>query len=245
MGKAFAEAMRQRGFLASPNVWASHDTIPDTLLWADRPVAEIDERVAARRTQILLSSWPFVAQDTTVPPVSPQDTLGQIAEGVVDGKSGWGNAHYEAVTFYTERHDWPDLEREYRTLINLVPLEVTPYLKLGRLYIQQRQFKEARTLFQTSLTVEPTAIAYRNLGDIALRDSSVDEAIGLYLKTRAFRQSPEEEVQNGFVLAVAYLRENMLDPAESQLLHVLSIDPKHKPSLDLLKVIRLAKKEHQ
>jgi lysophospholipase L1-like esterase len=244
MGKAYAEAMRQRGFLASPDVWASHDTIPDSLLWADRPVAEIDERIAARRTQILLSSWPFVAQDTTVPPVSPQDTLGRIAEGVVDGTSGWGNAHYEAISFYTERHDWPDLEREYRTLINLVPLEVTPYLKLGRLYMQQRQFKEAGTLFQISITVEPTAIAYRNLGDIALRDSSVDEAISLYLKTRAFRQSPEEEVQNGFVLAVAYLRANMVDPAESQLLHVLSIDPKHKPSLELLKVIRLAKKKH-
>jgi Flp pilus assembly protein TadD len=244
MAKAYAEAVRQRGLLASPDVWASHDTLPDSLLWADRPVAEIDERIAARRTEILLSSWPFVAQDTAVPPVAPQDTLGQIAEGVVHQTSGWGNAHYEAISYYVGRKDWPELEREYRTLINLVPLEVTPYLKLGRLYVQQQQFKEARSVFQSSLAVEPTAIAYRNLGDIALRDSSVDEAISLYQKTRAFRQSPEEEVQNGFVLAVAYLRRNMLDPAESQLQHVLSIDPRHKASLDLLKVIRLAKKEN-
>jgi Tfp pilus assembly protein PilF len=245
MGKAYAEAMRQRGLLASPDVWASHDTVPDSLLWADRPVAEIDERIAARRTEILLSSWPFVAQDTAVPPVARQDTLGQIAEGVVHQTSGWGNAHYEAISFCVERQDWPELEREYRTLINLVPLELTPYVKLGRLYMQQQQFKEARAVFQSSLAVEPTAIAYRNLGDIALRDSSVDEAISFYQKTRAFRQSPEEEVQNGFVLAVAYLRRNMLDPAESQLQYVLSIDPKHKASLDLLKVVRLAKKKQR
>lgn len=244
MGKAYAEAMRRRGVLATPDVWASQDTISDSLLWAYRPVAEIDERIAARRTEILLSSWPFVGHDTTVSSVSPQDTLGQIAEGVVHQNSGWGDAHEGAIRFYAGRHDWQNLEREYRTLVNLVPLEVLPYLRLGRLYVQQRRFSEARTVFQVSLQVEPTATAYRNLGDIALRDSSTDEAITLYERTRAFRQSREEEVQNGFVLAVAYLRRSMLGPAESQLLHVLSIDPTHKASQELLKVIRMAKQKH-
>ena len=105
MAAEYAAVMRQRGHLASPEEWARNDTIPETTLWRERQVTEVDERIAARRTAILTAGWPFVPQQGVVSPVDSADTLGRIVERFVEGKWGWVEAHQAAVSFYAARNE--------------------------------------------------------------------------------------------------------------------------------------------
>ena len=41
--------MRARGLLATPAEWAARDTIPDNLLWSERPLTDLDSLCAAQR----------------------------------------------------------------------------------------------------------------------------------------------------------------------------------------------------
>jgi hypothetical protein len=133
MAGEYAAVMRRRGLLASPEEWARNDTIPDSAYWRERPVTEIDERIAARRTEILTAGWPFVPQQGIVPPVDSADTLGQIVEHFVEGKWGWVETHKAAALFYAGRKERENLAREQATLRGQIPQFILPTPGPGRL----------------------------------------------------------------------------------------------------------------
>jgi lysophospholipase L1-like esterase len=129
MAREYAAVMHRRGLLASPEEWARNDTIPETTLWKERQVTEVDERIAARRTAILTAGWPFVSQQGAVPPLDSADTLGRIVEHFVEGKWGWVEAHQAAVSFYAARNERDHIAREYATLRSQVPQFLWPNLE--------------------------------------------------------------------------------------------------------------------
>jgi hypothetical protein len=133
MAAEYAAVMRRRGLLAPPEEWARNDTIPETTLWKERQITEVDERIAARRTEILTAGWPFVSQQGVVSPVDSADTLGRIAERFVEGKWGWVEAHQAAVSFYAARNEQGNLAREYATLRSQIPQFLLPNLEPARL----------------------------------------------------------------------------------------------------------------
>ena len=136
-----------------------------------------------------------------------------------------------------------ELEREYRAIINQLPLvDVQPYLKLAHLFLGESRTGELRTVLEQSLQVEPTILAYRALGDIALRSKNPRQAAVYYEKTFSFPQAPEEQAENGTLLAVAFFRMNDLDKAEAQARRVLSLKPDHRPAVDLLSEIAAARR---
>ena len=137
MGGEYAAVMRHRGILASPEEWARNDTIPDSILWKERPVTEVDERIAARRTAILTAGWPFVSHEGVVPPVESADTLGQIVERFVEGKWGWVEAHQAAASFYAGRREHENLAREYAVLRAQIPQLLWPLLEPTRILSEQ------------------------------------------------------------------------------------------------------------
>jgi len=49
-----------------------------------------------------------------------------------------------------------------------------------------------------------------------------------------FPQSRAEQVENGYLLALAYQQAGMTDRASAQLLKILKLKPDYKPAVDLL-----------
>ncbi len=90
------------------------------------------------------------------------------------------------------------MEREYRAIINQLPfVDVQPYLKLAHLLLVQSRTDELRDVLEQSLQVEPTILAYRALGDIALRSKNPRQAAVYYERTFSFSQTPAEQAENG------------------------------------------------
>jgi len=239
MAKGYASVMRKHGILASQEEWVRHDTVQDEVLWNDRLVTEIDERIAARRTEILISGRPFKKQPQKIQDVVANDTLGQIAEHVVDGNWGWISAHEAVAEYYSSKQDWENVEREYKTIINLNTLDVDQYLNLADFYFTQGKIDEARIVYQNSLSIESTMHANRMLGDIAFNMGKTDEAIKFYETTRNFQQSKKDEMDNGYQLATAYVQKNQLVEAESELLHLLNLNPNDVQAESLLLKVRM------
>jgi tetratricopeptide (TPR) repeat protein len=240
MAQAYAAMMEQRGLLAPPAMWTRLDSVAERRLWDDRPVTDLDELIAQRRTEILVSGWPFSSRSIpVVSSVADSDTLGQIVENVTRARWNWQQAHNAAMEYHARRGDWHRVERECRTLINQLPLvDVQPYLQLARLWVNQQRFDEARTVLLASIPVKPTILAYRALGDLALNSGSPAEAVPFYEKTFTFPQQPAEKVENGYLLALALSRAGMSERAATELLKVLAIKPDHHAAAALLAQIR-------
>jgi tetratricopeptide (TPR) repeat protein len=239
IARAYATAMRRQGLLAPAEEWARCDTLDERRLWNDRCLTEIDDRMARRRTEILMSGWPFRAAVPLVDAVPRQDTLGQIVERVTRGQWNWLQAHNAAAAYYLGRGEPSRAAAEYRTIINQLPLlDVAPWLTLAKLCIDASQLEEARQALEGSLRVQPTILAYRALGDISLRAGQPARATEMYRKTFMFQQSAPERVENGYLLALALSREGKADEAVSELLKVLALRPDFQPAAKLLAEIR-------
>jgi tetratricopeptide (TPR) repeat protein len=235
LARAYADAMKKGGHFASTDEWATADTIEDSDLWETRSLAELDERTAARRTEILLSGWPFKEQFPIVDAPDRGDTLAMLVERLTKAEIGWLEAHETAASHYLSRGDLENAAQEYRIIINQLPLlDVKPYLRLARIYLDQRKLEEVGEVLDASLTIEPTILAYRALGDIALNSGRPGEAAALYEKTFTFPQSPAEQVENGHLLAVAYAESGQHEKARAQTMRVLNLKPDHLPAVKLL-----------
>ena len=238
MAKGYAEAMRRRQLLAGAAAWAARDTVSDITLWNERTVTELDERIALLRTAAQTSTWPFVERSLSLPPAMPEDTLEQFAKRVVGGTWGVGDAHIAAAEYDKAIGDRRGLRNELRALIRLDRQALDSYIDLAALDVEEGHTEQARTVLRQSIDVSPTAAAYRMLGNIAIRDNSISEAISDYESTTALSQSSGEEADNCYQLALLYLRAKLDERAEAQLLRVLSLRPQDQPSIALLRTIR-------
>jgi tetratricopeptide (TPR) repeat protein len=235
LAKGYVDRMRERGLLAPADVWASRDTVADAAFWADRHVTEVDERMALRRTEVLITAWPFQEEEGLVSAIAATDTLGAIADRATRGLIHWRQLHDLAIEHYATRKDLVRLEREYRTIINQFPaVDVEPYLYLAHLLLNQNRIPEVEATLHASLSVKPTVLAYRALGDIALRTSRPAEAVTFYEKILTFPLPPPEQVENGHLLAVAFYRSGRRDLALQRVLHVLSLQPDYRPAVELM-----------
>ncbi len=235
MGKEYARAMREHGILASREEWRTRDTLDEDTLWSNRCVTDFDELLAMRRTEILTAGWPFTTQPPIVTAVAPDDTLGLIVEQVTRAQWNWSEAHHAAADYYWRRADWENAIRELRTIINQLPLlEEGPYLKLARIYLNQSRFEDAAVQLKASLAIKPTILAYRALGDLSLNSGRPAEAVSYYERTFSFSQTPPEQVENGYLLALALSRANNVQRASAELLKVLNIKPDYQPAAELL-----------
>jgi len=244
MGRAYAEAIRHGGFLALSDHWSLLSDEDERQLWEQRPVTELDERTAARRTEVLRSGWPFTDQFPVVSAVDERDTLALLAEELTRGIVGWPQAHTRAAEFYLRRGDPAGAEREFRTIINQLPIiDVQPYLKLARLLLDRHAYREMRDVLRASLEVEPTILAYRALADIALNTGRAAEAAEYYQHTFGFPQTPPEQVENGYLLALARFRAGQYREASTELERILRLAPNHEPSRRLLPQLQAALKQ--
>ncbi len=234
IAKAYAAVMREHRLLGTRTEWTLADSINEDQLWRNRCVTELDERIAARRTQVLTSGWPFKNQFPAVDAIPPTDTLGQIAEQATQGKLDWKSAHQQAISFFSRRNDLRSVEWEYKAILNQIPLDLEPYMELAKLYFQQNRFADMAAVLTASLSVEPTIQAYRTLGDITLQKGDARGALAFYEQMDRFVQSPGEKLQNSYMLCLAYARAHEPAKAKARLLELLKLRPDYQPAVALL-----------
>jgi tetratricopeptide (TPR) repeat protein len=156
IARAFASAMRRRGILASPAAWIQQDTVADGRLWQDRRVTELDERIAGRRTEVLVTAWPFQQGESPISAIPAQDTVGMLADSVVRGELQWRQAHEHAAHLCRERGDMSGLVSEYRTILSQFPLtENAACLRVARYLKDRGNTDDAGRLLRTILSSDP------------------------------------------------------------------------------------------
>ncbi len=234
MARAYAAAMRERGLIAPEAEWSRRDTLDDGVLWAARPVTDLDERTAGRRTEVLTSGWPFMDQYPTVNAISPRDTIGRMAEMLSKGKWNWLQGHEEAAGYYAARGESTKVEWEYRTIVDQFPYDLRARITLAHYCLLRGELDDMKRELLASLELEKTILAYRALGDLALQQGHAPEALAYYGAMEAFPQSPAEQVDNGYARALAYARAEKKDSASILLLKVLRLRPDYQPAVELL-----------
>jgi tetratricopeptide (TPR) repeat protein len=235
IAKSFAQTMRDHGLLAARQEWNSVDTVNDDKLWEERSVTELDDRIAARHTEILTSGWPFKEQATASDVIPDTTMLGGIAQKEATGELDWRKAHAEVISFYKRQKDLNRLEREYKALLSQVPLDLELYIDLARVYFQEKRFDEMTNILLRSIEIYPTIQAYRTLGDVLLLQKG--DPIGslrYYEKVDGFYQSPTEKLQNGYAISFAYARAGEFQKAKARLQELLKATPDFQPARQLL-----------
>lgn len=87
LARGYAEAMRSRALL-SPRRMHGHDATRSPTLRSGATAGSppVDERLAERRTEVLITAWPFQEEEGLVSSVAKSDTLGLIADRATRGE---------------------------------------------------------------------------------------------------------------------------------------------------------------
>jgi tetratricopeptide (TPR) repeat protein len=235
MAKEFTRMMHLQGLLDSQDAWNQRDRFDDDSLWALRPMTVLDSLCAARRIAQLLSGWPFRPDSRELDPPPPQDTLGSIVAEMVGGRISWEQGHVAAVQYYQNRKMWGMAEREFKVLINQIPLNVSAYLLLGKQYLGLGMNREAAGILLTSTTVEQTFYANRMLGALALDPK---DAVPFLEKALTFDQPPKIKSDVGSMLADAYAELGRTQEAKTQAVSALQWDPDNAQARRLLSLLK-------
>ncbi len=240
IAEAYARAMHHAGVLVDRSVWDRYDTVSDVALWDRRPVTDVDERTASRNTEVLTSSWPFVEHPTEPKQIAPTDTIGQIADQLVHLTIDWKRAHELAVAEYERRGAWAEVVAEYRALLNEIPLDLELYMGCARAQLRLHDLDGMEATLQRSLAIYPTLQAYRTLGDVKMQQRKPADALQYYRRVVGFPQSPEEQLQNRSVLALALAQSGHLVEARDVLEDLVRSSPKNPQLRSLLAEVNSA-----
>ncbi len=234
---AYARAMREHGLLGTRPEWAAA-TISEDSLWSSRCLTELDERIARQNVFGLITGWPFTKGEPHDMDVSPDDTLGRIAQQVVMVRMNWREGHKAAIRYYEGRQDWENVVREYRALISQEPLDLQLYMDLARACLRGRRLDEMKDVLLQSLKIYPTLQAYRTLGDLMMQQGDPKGALDYYQNMDRFAQGTEERLQNLCAFSYACAEAGLYPQAEAKVMEALKESPKYTPALELLAEIR-------
>jgi tetratricopeptide (TPR) repeat protein len=107
-------------------------------------------------------------------------------------------------------------------------------MQLARVYFDQRLFEDMKTVLLRSLKIYPTLLAYRSLGNIMMDKGDLASALNYFERVNDFLRSPEEKLQDEFILCYAYARAGEQLKAKNRLLQILNEKPDFEPALQLL-----------
>lgn len=234
IAKEFQWMMHWHTIMASQEAWNARAATSDERLWEERTITELDERAARKRIDILTSGWPFTDDERVVPAAQAGDTLGRVIDDWVRGNLTWEQAHVQAAQYYAARGDTANEIREYRTLMKLLPLNVSPYLFLAKAYLNVERNRDAASVLLHSLEVEKTWFAYKTLGILAL-DPPV--AIGFFGNALALSANDDQRIESLYLLGAAHARNNERARAVAYLREALKINPDFTPARELLQVL--------
>ncbi|HTP81034.1 MAG TPA: tetratricopeptide repeat protein [Bacteroidota bacterium] len=233
LGRAYAGVMRDHLIGGGAEAWQRADSVREEDLWNSRVIPLSDELAAARRIETLTSRWPFREK---LPAPADARSVGyrSVQDQYLAGEISWEQFHV-GVAEYCEAHGDPQTEeREYRALMNQIPLNISSSLRLGQLYIRLGRMSEAETILRQTIVIEPSYYGYRLLADIDLAAHNTGTAVTNLEKAFALGETIDDKLQTGFDLAQAYHAAGSDLQSVSVLDQLLQIDPRFANARDLL-----------
>ncbi|NUO79047.1 hypothetical protein HUU05_03145, partial [candidate division KSB1 bacterium] len=209
MGRAFAEAMQQHGFVSDK--WFPERARPDSVYWQERGVTPLDEEVARIRIAVLKDSWPFVPKNKPRAFVyAPRNEFEKLASATWQRELTWEEAHVKIAEQYSNARQFAEAAREYEALILETPYNVSPYVRAGLLYLAMDDSQRAFKRLWQSLQIEPTAEANKYVGSILVDRKDAQHGVPYLEKAVAMNPYDTQTLYN---LTGAYLMLGKADKA--------------------------------
>lgn len=186
MAEAFFESMRNNRMI-SPH-W--RDTIsPASYYRATWGFTPLDSLYGDLRIRILQGGWPFKPKSAPnraiidYVPVSKAESLAVKVWSQPDYTLAHG--HIEMAEYYEKIKRYDLAYAEYRALICLTPLNVSPYLRAADMLIKGGNLRSAFIVLKKSLTLAESFFANKWIGQILLSFNDVEQSIPYLEKAHA------------------------------------------------------------
>ena len=223
MAKTFAAAIAKAGIIEDSVVGG----LPDSL-WIDEIyVTEVDLAVAELRIQRLTQRWPFTPESSVNGEgLDHLDSspIRQLAWQFCNRAITWETMHVRAAEYYSQLNQWDKAEREYRALLQAMPMHHIAHIYLGNALMRQESFGEALKTFEQSLEIQPSAYAYKMMGRIFMMRE--DAAVGKVYFEEAVKIAPND-IDAQFDLAQTYAMTAEFEKANIWVQRVLRRNGQH------------------
>jgi Flp pilus assembly protein TadD len=129
-----------------------------------------------------------------------------------------------------------ELRKAEHILLRIIaaePDDASTYNKLGMIYLQEKNFKDARSSLKQALKLEPDNDTFHNnLGLLSYQRGDYDDAIEAYEKSIEIDNKIPSRLVN---LGMAYFMSKKYRKAADQFEKALILDPRNESYADLLK----------
>jgi tetratricopeptide (TPR) repeat protein len=234
LARTYAQAMRAAELIVPEREWGRRDTLDESALERDLRLTELDTRAAEHRIAVLTSQWPFTPSPHTIPGAATTDDIGRIVARMTNAEITWEEAHVAAAAIYRQRQDNVNLEREYLTLIRVLPANVSAWLLISDLYLRTGDQARAASMLQRSLRAETTFAALQALGQLTLQAGRPDSARSWLRSARALAPNADARIKTDVLIAQSWVRSGDSAAARLLLEQVLQQRPGFGPARGML-----------
>ncbi|RMF60412.1 MAG: hypothetical protein D6743_14985 [Calditrichaeota bacterium] len=242
MADAFFDTMRKNGFIAPQ--WDSTRIRPPEFYRKQWGVTELDKAYADIRIRILKGGWPFQpkkAPNRALVDFHPANLVDSLAyKTVVDDRLNLERAHVRLAELYARRHQFLKAFREYQALIDMTPVNVSPYLSAADMLVKARKLPEAIPYLKKSLQLKETAYANKWLGQIYLDQGRKQLALPFLEKAAQMKPNDPQLIYN---LSGAYALTRQYGLARKTLGRLEKLAPNFPGAADLKKQLARIKSE--
>jgi len=192
MADAFFETMRKNKIITTQ--WFENRISPASYYRSAWGVTPLDSLYGDLRIRILKGGWPFKpksAPNRAIIDYVPATKAESLAVKVWSQLNySLEHGHVDMAASYQKLKRYKLAYEEYRALICLTPLNVSPYLKAADMLIKGGNLRSALILLKTSLTLDESFYANKWIGIILLNYKQVKQSIP-YLE-KAYKQNPRD-----------------------------------------------------
>ena len=224
MADAFFEAMQDRR-LISPH-WQDRNLSPASYYRTAWGQTALDSLYGDLRIRILKGGWPFKPKAAPnralldyIPATKPESLAVKVWSRL---DFSLEKGHVELAEYYERQGRYDLAYAEYRALICLTPLNVSPYIKAADMMIKGGNLGSALILLKKSLTLSETFFANKWMGQILLNFNRVKQSLP-YLK-KAYSQN-RADPQLLYSLSGAYALSSQYQKARDLLNQLYQIAP--------------------
>ncbi len=232
MANAFFQSMRKNKMISSK--WLDYKISPASYYrnaWGFTP---LDSLYGDLRIKILKGGWPFKPKSAPnrailnyIPVTKPESLAVKVWDEL---NFSLERGHVELAQYYQKQKNYKLAYEEYRALICLTPLNVSPYLKAADMLIKGGNFRSAFSLLKKSQSLEETFYANKWIGQILLNYNEVKQSLP-YLE-KAYKQDPADP-QILYMLSGAYALNAQYKSAKEILNKLYKIAPDFRDPMNL------------
>ncbi|NOY79215.1 MAG: tetratricopeptide repeat protein [Calditrichaeota bacterium] len=196
MAKAFSQYLRKSNFIAPASEWKKAP--PDSVILGLSHVTPLDLKIGELRIRKLMSGWPFKGEfERGEVHINPKDPIEEIAWKYDRHRIAWNQAHLQAAAVYEKRGDWRAAVNDYQAVIKIRPDDYFPFLKIGNIYLEQKELNRAKKYYSEAQKRNPgSPFVYAKLATVYLAEKNAVAGYQFFQKAiEADSRQPELKPQ--------------------------------------------------